>query len=599
MEGTPSPGIAVARHASYAGRGDKVSAMQTIEASWPWLAVYPPGIDWRVSFPEQPLYQFLEDSIVRFADRPCLDFMGKGYRYAEIGKLVHRAAKGFASLGVTKGTRVGLMLPNTPYYVIAYYAILEAGGTVVNINPLYAAPEVRHLVADAGVDTVVTLDLKQLQGAVAPLLGGTTLRRIVTCPLADVLPLPQSLAYRLLKRSEVVHPPRDDGHVTFAELIANDGVFKPVPVDPRRDVAVLQYTGGTTGVPKGAMLTHQNLVANTLQALSWFPGSVPGGERCLAALPFFHVFAMTVAMNLSIASGAEIVLLPRFEIKSLLAAIARKRPTTMPGVPTLFTAIYSSPAAQRIDLTSIRSCISGGAPLPLEVKNKFEAATHCTVVEGYGLSETSPVVACNPLRGVNKPGSVGLPLPGTIIEIVSLDDPAKLMPAGERGEVVVRGPQVMAGYWHQPQATAEVMRADGGLRTGDVGYLDAEGYLFLVDRIKDMIIAGGYKIYPRHVEEAIYQHPKVAECIVIGVADPYRGQTVKAYVALAPGMTLEESELLAFLKDKLSPMEMPKLIEFRASLPKTLIGKPSKKALLDEEAARAAKGALSHNQNGK
>jgi long-chain acyl-CoA synthetase len=567
----------------------------------PWLKAYPPGITWGAAFPEQPLHQFLEDGILRFAERPCLDFMGKGYRYAEIGKLVHRAAKGFAQLGVAKGTRVGLMLPNTPYYVIAYYAILEAGGTVVNINPLYAAPEVRHLVADAGAEIVVTLDLKQLQAAVAPLLGSTSLRRIVTCPLADVLPLPQSLAYRLLKRSEVAHPARDEGHLTFAELIANDGVFTPAAIDPHRDVAVLQYTGGTTGVPKGAMLTHQNLVANTLQALSWFPENVPGGERCLAVLPFFHVFAMTVAMNLSIASGAEIILLPRLEMKSLLAAIARKRPTTMPGVPTLFTAIYSSPAAQRIDLTSIKSCISGGAPLPLEVKSKFEAATHCTVVEGYGLSETSPVVACNPLRGVNKPGSVGLPLPGTVIEIVSLDDPTKAMPTGERGEVVVRGPQVMAGYWHQPQASAEVLRADGGLRTGDVGYLDGDGYLFLVDRIKDMIIAGGYKIYPRNVEEAIYRHPKVAECIVLGVADRYRGQTVKAYVVPVAGAVLDESELLAFLKDKLSPIEMPKLVEFRASLPKTLIGKPSKKALLDEEAARAAaaKSPLSRDANDK
>ena len=574
--------------------------MDVTNENWPWLGAYPPEIAWRAFFPAQPLYQFLEDSVGRFADRPSLDFMGKGYRYGELGKLVHRAAKGFAALGVAKGTRVGLMLPNTPYYVIAYYAILEAGGTVVNINPLYAAPEVRHLIADAGVEIVLTLDLKQLQAELPPVLDGTSLRRIVTCPLAVVLPVPKSLAYRLLKRGETARPPHDGAHVTFAELIANDGVFTPAAIDPEHDVAVLQYTGGTTGAPKGAMLTHQNLVANTLQALSWFPEMVAGGERCLAVLPFFHVFAMTVAMNLSIASGAEIILLPRFEIKSLLAAIARKRPTTMPGVPTLFTAIYSSPAAERIDLTSIKSCISGGAPLPLEVKNKFEAATHCTLVEGYGLSETSPVVACNPLRGVNKPGSVGLPLPGTIIDIVSTEDPAKPMPRGERGEVVVRGPQVMAGYWRQPQATAEVMRADGGLRTGDVGYLDEDGYLFLVDRIKDVIIAGGYKIYPRHVEEAIYQHAKVAECIVLGVADRYRGQTVKAYVVTVPGEALDQSELLAFLKDKLSPMEMPKLVEFRASLPKTLIGKPSKKALLDEEAGgAAAKSALPHNQSDK
>jgi long-chain acyl-CoA synthetase len=336
------------------------------------------------------------------------------------------------------------------------------------------------------------------------------------------------------------------------------------------------------------MLTHQNLTANTLQCLRWFPGMRPGQECALAVLPFFHVFAMTVAMNLSIACGTEIVLLPRFEIKSLLAAIRRKRPTTMPGVPTLFTAVYAQAAARHVDLTSIKSCISGGAPLPLEIKGKFEAATGCTLVEGYGLSETSPVVACNPLKGTNKPGSVGLPLPDTIVEIVSLDDPTRLVAPGERGEVTVRGPQVMAGYWRKADATAAVF-SGGRLRTGDVGYLDADGYLFLVDRIKDIIIAGGYKIYPRNIEEAIYQNPKVAECIVLGIADPYRGQTVKAYVACTAGAQLDEKELLAFLKTRLSPIEMPKVVEFRAALPKTLIGKPSKKALVEEEAERQAR----------
>jgi len=561
--------------------------METIEASWPWLKAYPPGIDWRARFPEQPLYQFLEDSVARFGDRPCLDFLGRSYSYAEIGRLVRRAAKGFAALGVRRGVRVGLMLPNTPYYVIAYYAVLEAGGIVVNFNPLYAPPEIRHLVEDAEVAIMVTLDLKQLYAPLAPLLGEAGLRKIVLCAMADILPFGKGALYRLLKRGDTVQVPRDGAHSGFAELVANDGVFTPVAIEPARDLAVLQYTGGTTGTPKAAMLTHQNLTANTLQCLRWFPDMEPGCERALAVLPFFHVFAMTVAMNLSIASGAEIVMLPRFEIKSLLAAIRRKRPTTMPGVPTLFTAVYAQAAARHVDLTSIKSCISGGAPLPLEVKSKFEAATRCTLVEGYGLSETSPVVACNPLHGVNKSGSVGLPLPDTIVEIVSLDDPSRLAAPGERGEVTVRGPQVMAGYWRKPEATAAAF-SGGRLRTGDVGYVDADGYLFLVDRIKDIIIAGGYKIYPRNVEEAIYRHPNVAECIVLGVADAYRGQTVKAYVARAPGALLDDKELLAFLKGKLSPIEMPKIIEFRSALPKTLIGKPSKMALLEEEAQRQA-----------
>jgi long-chain acyl-CoA synthetase len=561
--------------------------MEAIEASWPWLKAYPPGIDWRARFPEQPLYQFLEDSVARFGDRPCLDFLGRSYSYAEIGRLVRRAAKGFAALGVRRGVRVGLMLPNTPYYVIAYYAVLEAGGIVVNFNPLYPPPEIHHLVEDAEVAIMVTLDLKQLYAPLVPLLGEAGLRKIVLCAMADILPFAKAALYRLLRRGDTVQVPRDDAHIGFAELVANDGVFTPVAIDPARDLAVLQYTGGTTGTPKGAMLTHQNLTANTLQCLRWFRGMEPGRERALAVLPFFHVFAMTVAMNPSIASGAEIVLLPRFEIKSLLAAIRRKRPTTMPGVPTLFTAVCAQAAARHVDLTSIKSCISGGAPLPLEVKSKFEAATRCTLVEGYGLSETSPVVACNPLHGVNKSGSVGLPLPDTIVEIISLDDPSRLAGPGEHGEVTVRGPQVMAGYWRKPEATAAVF-SGGRLRTGDVGYIDADGYLFLVDRIKDIIIAGGYKIYPRNIEEAIYKHPKVAECIVLGITDAYRGQTVKAYVACAPGVVLGEKELQAFLKGKLSPMEMPKIIEFRAALPKTLIGKPSKKALIEELALRQA-----------
>ncbi|MGO8919390.1 MAG: long-chain-fatty-acid--CoA ligase [Stellaceae bacterium] len=561
--------------------------MAEIEATWPWLKAYPPGIDWHARFADEPVYQLLEDSVRRYGDRPCLDFLGKAYSYADVGALVRRAAKGFAALGVKHGTRVGLMLPNCPYYVIAHYAILAIGGTVVNLNPLYAPPEVRHLVEDAGIEVMLTLDLKAHYAMLAPLLGPSGIRKIVLCPMADILPWGKSLLYRLLKRADMARAPRDDAHLTFADLTANDGAFAPVPIEPARDLAVLQYTGGTTGVPKGAMLTHRNLVTNARQCLAWFPDMEPGRERILAVLPFFHVFAMTATMNFGIASGSEIILLPRFEIKTLLAAIRRKRPTTMPGVPTLFTAVYTDPAAGKIDLSSIKFCISGGAPLPLEVKHKFEAVTRCTVVEGYGLSETSPVVACNPLRGVNKPGSVGLPVPGTIVEIASLDDPERLAPQGERGEVVVRGPQVMAGYWRKPQATAEVLR-DGRLRTGDVGYLDPEGYLFLVDRLKDIIIAGGYKIYPRNVEEAIYQHPKVAECIVLSVADAYRGQTVKAYVAPVAGASLDEAELRAFLRDKLSPIEMPKLFEFRSSLPKTLIGKPSKKALIEEEARRAA-----------
>lgn len=552
----------------------------------PWLKSYPPGIVWDADFPAQPVTKLLDDAVERFGDRPCLDFLGNVSAYHTVGDLVRRAAKGFAALGVRPGVRVGLMLPNTPYYVIAYFGVLRAGGTVVNINPLYVEREIRQLVGDAACSIVVTLDLKLTYDVLERLRDGNPLKALVVCPMADILPFAKGMLYRALRRRDLAEVAADEVHIAFAALTDNDGRFDPPAVDPIRDVAVLQYTGGTTGTPKGAMLSHGNLVANVRQCMAWFPEFRPGEERTLAVLPFFHVFAMTVVMNLSLAAGAEIVLLPRFDLKELLKTIHHKRPTSFPGVPTLFTAINNAKHLERYDLTSIRSCISGGAPLPVEVKAQFEGLTGCTLVEGYGLSETAPVVACNPLRGVNKPGSVGPPMPGTVIDIVSVEDPGRVLGSGERGEVRVRGPQVMLGYWAQPEATADVLR-NGALRTGDIGYLDEDGYLFLVDRIKDVVIAGGYKIYPRLVEEAIFQHPKVRECIVIGVPDPYRGQTVKAFVVLREGEQLTAEDLTEFLRQRLSPIEMPKLIEFRESLPKTLIGKPSKRALEQEEAARA------------
>ena len=555
----------------------------------PWLKAYPPGLTWDTAVAARPLHAYLDDSAARYPDHNCLEFLGKTYSYRETAELVRRAAKGFAKLGVKRGVRVGLILPNSPYYVICHYAVLRAGGTAVNMNPLYAAKELRHLIEDSGASIVVTLDLKLTCDKLEALRGQTPLKTLVVCPMADILPFPKSLAYRLFRRGDTAAIPDDAAHVKFAQLVENDGAMEWPEIDPARDVAVLQYTGGTTGTPKGAMLSHANVTANMQQCLAWFPDFKPGAERALAVLPFFHVFAMTVLMNVQIAIGGEIVMMPRFELEALLKTIHRKKPTTFAGVPTLFTAINTAKNLARYDLTSIQSCLSGGAPLPVEIKMRFEALTGCVLVEGYGLSETSPVVCCNPLHGVNKPGSVGLPVPATTVKIASLDDREKELPVGERGEVMVQGPQIMLGYWNNPEATKDVL-ANGWLRTGDVGYLDPDGYVFLVDRIKEMIKAGGYNVYPRIIEEAIYQHPKVLECIVAGIPDPYRGETIKAFVVPRPGETLSEAELIAFLKDKLSPIEMPKLVEFRTSLPKTLIGKPSKKMLLDEEAAKAKAG---------
>jgi long-chain acyl-CoA synthetase len=363
-------------------------------------------------------------------------------------------------------------------------------------------------------------------------------------------------------------------------------VVTPPAIDPETEIALLQYTGGTTGVPKGAMLTHANVVANAVQLRLWAPGLGGEHEKILGVLPLFHVFAMTVVMNHGLLLGAEMVLLPRYELKQLLKTIDKKKPSMFVGVPTLYAAINNAKETQGIDLSSLKYCISGGAPLPLEIKHRFEQLAGCVLVEGYGLSETAPVATCNPFLGVNKEGSIGLPMPGTTVEIVAIDGSERVLPAGERGEVCIRGPQVMKGYWKKPEESAKALKG-GRFHSGDIGYVDAEGYIYIVDRLKEMILCGGYNVYPRNVEEAIYMHPSVAECAVIGIPDAIRGQTVKAFIVLREGRTVTKEALCEFLKDTLSPIEMPKQIEFRQSLPKTVIGKILKKALVAEEEAKA------------
>lgn len=563
----------------------------TVPPQLPWAKKYPASVDWSATLSICPLPQILDDSVKVYADLTCIDFLGKTYSYQQVGDLVARAAKGLQNLGVKKGDRIGLFLPNTPYFVILYFAALKLGATIVNFNPLYAEREIERQINDSGATIMATVDVPMVFDKLEKMLSRTVLKRIIVCRMVDILPPVLSLLYRLVKRKDIAHVARDDRHIDFFQLTANDGTFVAATINPSEDIAVLQYTGGTTGVPKGAMLTHANLVANVKQSRLCFPGIRDGQECMLGVLPFFHVFAMTAVMNITILIGGRLVILPRFDLKQVIKTIHKKRPTLFPAVPTIYTAINHYKNLAKYNLRSIKFCISGGAPLPVEVKHDFERLTGCVVVEGYGLSETSPVVACNPVEGENKAGSIGLPVPGTVIEILSLDDGATLMPQGERGEVCIRGPQVMKGYWQHPDETAGVMKQtpDGPrLHTGDVGYLDPEGYTFIVDRIKDMIAAGGFKIYPRNVEEAIYMHTAVEECIVVGIPDPYRGQTVKAFIKLREGHTLTADELKVFLKDKLSSIEMPKLIEFRGPLPKTLIGKLSRKMLLEEEEAKQA-----------
>jgi long-chain acyl-CoA synthetase len=561
----------------------------TVPPQYPWAKKYPPSVDWQAELPQRSLYDIFDDAVRHYADRDFLDFLGRVYSYRDVDMMISKAAKGLQTLGVKKGDRVGLFLPNSPYYVALYFAVLKVGGIVVNFNPLYAEREIEHQINDAGLKIMATIDIPNIYGKLAKMLSVTTLQKIIVCKMTGILPPLLSLLYRVVKHKDIAHAPHNDQHIQFTDLIHNDGVYVPLAIDPKQDLAVLQYTGGTTGVPKGAMLTHGNLYANVTQSRLWFPHVELGQERMLGVLPFFHVFAMTVVMNLTIKIGGCIIMLPRFDLEQVVKVIHKKRPTLFPAVPTIYTAINHYKSLTRYNLRSIKYCFSGGAPLPIEVKQDFERLTGCILVEGYGLSETSPVTHGNPLEGENKTGSIGLPMPGTVVEIVSLEDRTTLMPQGEKGEICIRGPQVMKGYWQHVEETAGVMdqTPEGPrLHTGDVGYLDEDGYTFIVDRIKDMIAAGGFKVYPRNVEEAIYLHPAVEECIVAGVPDEYRGQTVKAFIKLRAEQKLTQSELKAFLKDKLSPIEMPKLIEFRDSLPKTLIGKLSRKMILEEEAAK-------------
>ena len=553
-------------------------------SDYPWLKSYPKFVDWHAAIPQLPAYAGFLNAVKNYPDNICLEFLGNFWTYEEIGHMAARAAKGFQKIGVTKGTRVALMLPNTHYYVLAYMGTLLAGGTVVNVNSLYADRELEHLVKDAGADILVTMDLAAMYPKARKILDITKLKKLIVCSMTDAMPTHKGVLFSMFRRKTLADVKEDPLQMWFDELLDNRGDYERVAINPTEDIAVFQYTGGTTGMPKAAMLTHANVTANTHQVARWYNNPQLGKERFLAGLPFFHVFAMTVVMLSAFEYGAVIILMPRFDLKDCLKLIHKRKPTFFPAVPTIFTAINNSPLVKKYDLTSIKLCISGGAALPVEVKKQFEALTGCVVVEGYGLSETSPVVCTNPTVGMNKAGSIGLPMPGTIVEIRSFDDD-RVLGIGERGELCVRGPQVMKGYWNKPGETTNVLK-NGALHTGDVATMDDDGYVFIVDRIKDMINASGFKIYPRMVEEAIQLHPSVEEVTVIGVDHPYRGQAPKAFIKLKKGATLTEKELAEFLKDKLSAIERPEFVEFRDVLPKTLIGKLSKKELRQEEAGK-------------
>lgn len=558
------------------------------DGAMPWLGSYPPGVEWDVRFPPETLPALFDGAVARFGPKTCMDFMGRRWTFAQMGALVDNAAAGFRRLGVMPGTRVGLCLPNSPFFVAAFFGALKAGAVVVNYSPLYVEEELAYQMQDSGTEVMVTVDLDPLLPRVLALLDrpGSPLKHAVACQFSSALPMAKGLAFRVLRRRSIAPLPRGDGRVVPFKVLSC-GAPPPVCEAKPEDVALLQYTGGTTGVPKGVMLTHANLCANVRQSVAWNAALAEGEERVLAVLPFFHIFALTAVMLVSLARGNMLVALPRFDFEAVIAAIRRCRPTVIPGVPTLFKALLDKGATAE-DLASLRSCVSGGAPLPAQVKEDFERLSRCSVTEGYGLTEASPVCFSNPPGEGNRAGTIGVPVPGTRAEIRSLEDPSRALPLGEKGELCIAGPQVMKGYWNRPEETAAVLGADGFLRTGDVGIMDERGYVTLVDRIKDLILVSGFNVYPRTIEEALYRHPDVAAATVVGMPDDYRGEAPAAFVEPRPGAALTEAALRAFLADKLSPVEMPRLIEVRDTLPRSPVGKLTKTELRAEVLRRAA-----------
>lgn len=560
----------------------------------PWIKSYPAGVHWDAHLPVSSVPQLLHDAVAKWPDLPALDFMGKKTTYAELLQLVNRATKGFQQLGVKPGMHVGLYLPNTPHYVISFFAILQAGGTVVNYSPLDAEKVLEHKIADSHTDLLVTLDMIMLYPHMAKMLGHSRLQRLVIGNIAEMTPYPDVIKANLEKVGQLCAIPVDAQHQLFEKLLDNDGDYETVPViDPKEAIATLQYTGGTTGLPKGAMLTHSNLTSACSQIVETTHTQPrvldEGKEKLLAVLPLFHIYALTVDMLFGLRMGAEIVLHTRFDVDAVVKDLAAKKITVFPGVPTMYAAITQHPQIRDFDLSSLKFCGSGGAPLPAELLQQFQSLTGCTLLEGWGMTETSPTGTFTPLHGKRKAGSCGLPTPGISFKFVSIDDPRKEVALGERGEICVAGPNIMKGYWNKPEATKEAFTADGYFRSGDVGYMDADGFVYIVDRTKDMILSGGYNVYPRNIEEAIYEHPAVAEVSVIGIPDAYRGQAAKAFIKLKAGHTpFSFEELQGFLRERLGKHEMPQEMEIRAELPKTPVGKLSKKELYEEEARKRA-----------
>lgn len=548
-----------------------------------WHAHYPKEIPVSIVYDEKPLQAFLEESAKAYGEKKALHFMGKELSYADVYTEAKKVAHYLQKCGLQEGDRVAVMLPNCPQAVVSFYGVLMAGGVVVQTNPLYTERELEFQLNDSGARFMVCLDI--LLPRVTNVKGNTSLKHtIVTC-IKDYLPFPKNLIYPFIQKKQynmvVKIEQTEDTHIWQRMIAETAETYDKIKIDPVEDIALLQYTGGTTGFPKGVMLTHYNLVANVQMCEAWLYKAQQGTEIVLGVLPFFHVYGMTTVMNMSIMQGSKMVLMPKFDAGEVLKTIEKQKPTLFPGAPTIYVGLLNHPNLKKYDLSSIEACISGSAPLPVEVQEQFEKVTGGRLVEGYGLTESSPVTHANFVWEKRVNGSIGVPWPDTDCKIFRMDtmEEAEI---GEVGEVAVKGPQIMKGYWNNPEETGNVLK-DGWLLTGDLGYMDENGYFYIADRKKDMIIAGGYNIYPREVEEVLYEYEGIKEVVVAGIPDPYRGETVKAYIVPKSGKKPDEKDLNNHCRKHLAAYKVPRIYEFRDELPKTAVGKILRRKLVEED----------------
>ncbi|MGB9683751.1 MAG: long-chain-fatty-acid--CoA ligase [Candidatus Bathyarchaeales archaeon] len=549
----------------------------------PWYKLWPTGVRKTIDYPEVPLFEFLRSAAQKHPDKTAIVYFDRELTYKELDVLSDKFATASVDLGVKKGDKVAIFLPNVPQFIISYYGALKAGAIVTAISPLYKEREVEHQLNDSEAETIVVLDL--LYPIVEKVWGKTRLRNVVVTSLKDYMPKFKAVLGSLLKKipSRKVEP-KPNVHF-FTELMAKYEAKPPkVEINPKEDLAALQYTGGTTGIAKGAMLTHMNLVSNAVMCNEWLQAN-EGEETVLAVLPLFHIYGMTTGMNAPIYFAGRIVLLPRFDPVSVFQVIQKYKVTVFCGAPTMYAMLLTHPDLKKYDCTSIKFCISGAAPLPPEVQKKFMEVTGGVLVEGYGLTESSPVTHCNPLDKTMKTvkvGSIGIPWPDTDAKIVDIEAGEKELPPGEIGELIVRGPQVMKGYWKMPEETADVLR-NGWLYTGDIGKMDEDGYFYITDRKKDLIKYKGYSVYPRELEDVLYEHPAVKLCGVIGKPDTVSGEIPKAFVVLKEGMTATEEELMKFVNEKVAPYKAIRELEIRKELPLSAVGKVLRRVLREEE----------------